>query len=65
MSGDLYHLRANREYRRIPRFNTSRAETLASIDRIEKIITNTKARLVIQHDPADFKAMPKFPAYLD
>lgn len=65
LSGDLYHLRANREYRRIPRFNTSRAETLASIDRIEKIITNTKARLVIQHDPADFKAMPKFPAYLD
>lgn len=65
LCGDLYHLRENREYRRIPIFNYSRAETLASMDRIEKIIINTKARLVIQHDPADFEAMPKFPAYLD
>jgi N-acyl homoserine lactone hydrolase len=65
LSGDLYLLRENRKYRRVPSFDSSRAETLASIDRIEKIITNTKARLVIQHDPADFKAMPKLPAYLD
>ena len=30
-----------------------------------EIVKNTKARLVVQHDPADFKALPKFPAYLD
>jgi glyoxylase-like metal-dependent hydrolase (beta-lactamase superfamily II) len=65
LSGDLYHLRANRKYRRMPVFNVERADTLASIDRIEKIIANTKARLIIQHDPADFKSLPKFPAYLD
>jgi N-acyl homoserine lactone hydrolase len=65
LSGDLYHLRANRVYRRVPGINYERADTLASIDRIEKIIKNTKARLVVQHDPADFKALPKFPAYLD
>ncbi|HXX84752.1 MAG TPA: N-acyl homoserine lactonase family protein [Casimicrobiaceae bacterium] len=65
LSGDLYHTRDNRKYRRVPAFNYERADTLASIDRIEKILANTKGRLVVQHDPIDFKALPKFPAYLD
>ena len=65
LSGDLYHLRDNRKYRRVPTFNYERADTLASIDRIEKILANTKGRLVIQHDPVDFKSLPKLPAYLD
>lgn len=65
LSGDLYHLRENREFRRMPVFNYDRADTLASFDRIEAIVKNTQARLVVQHDPIDFKAMPQFPAYLD
>lgn len=65
LSGDLYHLRRDRQQKLIPLFNTDRAETLASFDRIERIVINTKARLVIQHDPEDFKALPKFPAYLE
>jgi glyoxylase-like metal-dependent hydrolase (beta-lactamase superfamily II) len=65
LSGDLYHLRDNRKYRRIPAINFERADTLASIDRIEKIVANTKARLVVQHDMVDFTALPKFPAYLN
>jgi N-acyl homoserine lactone hydrolase len=65
LSGDLYHLRDNRKFRRIPTFNSSRAETLASIDRIERIIKNRKARFVVQHDQKDFAALPKFPAYLE
>jgi glyoxylase-like metal-dependent hydrolase (beta-lactamase superfamily II) len=65
LSGDLYHLRTNREFMRIPPGNASRADTLASMNRIETIVKNTKARFVVQHDPLDFQAMPKFPAYLD
>jgi len=65
LSGDLYHLRDNRKFRRIPTFNSSRAETLASIDRIEEIVKSTKARFVVQHDPNDFAALPRFPAYLE
>lgn len=38
---------------------------LASMNRIETIVKNTKARFVVQHDPLDFQAMTKFPAYLD
>ncbi len=65
LSGDLYHTRANRAAARVPGFNVSRADTLASINRIEKIVKNTKAHFVVQHDPDDFKSLPKFPAYLD
>ena len=65
LSGDLYHSRANREFMRVPMMNLSRADTLASMERIERIVKNTKAHLVVQHDPLDFQALPKFPAYLD
>jgi N-acyl homoserine lactone hydrolase len=65
LSGDLYHTQDNRKYRRVPGFNSGRAETLASIDRVERIAKNTKARVVVQHEPASFKSLPAFPAYLD
>jgi N-acyl homoserine lactone hydrolase len=65
LSGDLYHVHENRTFQRVPIFNDNRADTLASINRIEKIVKNTKARFVIQHNMDDFKAMPKFPAFLD
>jgi glyoxylase-like metal-dependent hydrolase (beta-lactamase superfamily II) len=64
LSGDLWHQRASVKPHRVPVFNASRADTLASMDRIEKILANTKGRLVVQHDLGDFKALPKFPAYL-
>jgi N-acyl homoserine lactone hydrolase len=65
LAGDLYHTRDNRNLRRVPTVNVERAETLASMDRIERIAANTHARLIVQHDPADFRSLPKFPAYLD
>ncbi|WP_424192128.1 N-acyl homoserine lactonase family protein [Ampullimonas aquatilis] len=65
LSGDLYHTKDNRKYHRVPGFNVSRADTLASIDRIETIVKNTHGRLYVQHDANDFKALPKFPAYLE
>ena len=65
LSGDLFHTRANRSERRMPVFNVSRAETLAAIDRIERIVARLHARVVIQHDLDDFAALPKLPLYLD
>jgi N-acyl homoserine lactone hydrolase len=65
ISGDLYHVRDNYRFRRVPTFNVERADTLASIDRINAILKNTKGRLVVHHDPQDFKALPAFPKYLD
>lgn len=65
LSGDLYHFQENRLHRRMPDFNTSRADTLASMDRIEAYLKNVGARLIIQHDRPTYDAMPKAPAYLD
>ncbi len=64
LTGDLYHLRNNRRLRLVPPGNSERADTLASMDRFERIAKNTKARVVIQHDMRDFQSLPKFPAYL-
>jgi glyoxylase-like metal-dependent hydrolase (beta-lactamase superfamily II) len=65
LSGDLYHLRQNREHSRVPTINTSRSDTLASMNRAENISKNKKAHFIIQHEEADFKSAPKFPAYMD
>lgn len=46
-------------------FNTSRAETMASMDRVEGIIRNLHARLIVQHDPEDYRHLPKSPSYLE
>ncbi|MEA3132587.1 MAG: N-acyl homoserine lactone hydrolase [Gammaproteobacteria bacterium] len=65
LSGDLYHLKDNRQFKRVPLVNTNRADTLASMDRIERIVERTHARLIVQHDPEEFDALPKPPAYLE
>jgi len=64
LSGDLYHSREARRLRRVPRVNTNRAATLASMNRFEAIAARTHARVVIQHDPRDVALLPRFPAYL-
>jgi len=69
LSGDLYHVRSDRPHdgasARLMRVNSSRSESLASVDRIETLLKNLHARLVIQHDPEDIKSLPASPAYLD
>ncbi|MCY7338813.1 MAG: N-acyl homoserine lactonase family protein [Sphingomonas bacterium] len=62
LSGDLYHSNEARAKRGIPPFNTSRAETLASIDRFERVARNLGAKVIIQHEPADIAKLPAFPA---
>ena len=66
---DLYVSRQSRRGRCVPTSNQNRADTLASMDRVERIVVEhivarTPARLVIQHDPSDFAALPKPPLYL-
>jgi glyoxylase-like metal-dependent hydrolase (beta-lactamase superfamily II) len=65
LTGDLYHTRENRQFRRVPAVNTDRAETLASIDRFERIVSNRHARVIVQHSPEDFHSLPGFPGYLE
>lgn len=65
LSGDLYHMRKSYLLKQVPVFNNSRADTLASMARIDGILHNTHGRLIIQHDPNDFAALPKIPKYLN
>lgn len=62
LSGDLYHSTEARQKRGIPPFNTDRQQTLASMDRFEKVAKDLGAKVVIQHEPADIAKLPAFPA---
>lgn len=64
LTGDLWHIAESRATKRVPRFNTNKADTLKSYEMVEKLAADTKARVVLQHVPEDFDAMPKFPAAL-
>jgi glyoxylase-like metal-dependent hydrolase (beta-lactamase superfamily II) len=62
LSGDLAHFRENYDNNVVTGFNSSRAETLASFDRVKQIAANLKATLIIQHDPRDVDKLPTFPS---
>jgi N-acyl homoserine lactone hydrolase len=64
LSGDLWHLAESRAERRVPPFNFDRAQTLASMDKVEEIVEATGARVVIQHEADEVAALPRFPDYL-
>jgi len=65
LSGDLYHTRANRALRRVPSFNFNEQQTLASMDKVEKLLADTGATLWIEHDKALADSLKKAPAYYD
>ena len=62
LSGDTWHFAEQVERHGVPPFNTNRAESLASMDRLERLAHNLHARLIIQHEPADIAKLPAFPA---
>lgn len=64
LSGDQWHFHENHESNGVPSFNFDRADTLASSDKLNMLIKNHKAKLIIQHEPKDNEALPKLPEYL-
>lgn len=62
ITGDLAHFHENYEADGVPPFNTSRAETLASLARFKKIAANAKATVIMQHEARDVNKLPAFPA---
>jgi hypothetical protein len=61
----MYHLAESRERRTVPRFNTDRAQTLASMDKVEALARDTGARVIRQHVQEDFDSLPRFPEALN
>ena len=61
LSGDLYHSTISREKRSAPPFNTSKEQTLASMDKFEALAKQRNAKVVIQHEANDIGKLPAFP----
>jgi glyoxylase-like metal-dependent hydrolase (beta-lactamase superfamily II) len=65
LSGDLYHFRASRRLRRTPSFNFDAQMTLAAMDKVEALISETGATLWIEHDKALADTLKRAPSYYD
>ena len=65
LSGDLYHLYENREFRRVPIFNYDVEQTLKSMDEFEAFAKEKNAKVYLQHQKEDFEKMPKPLEYLN
>lgn len=53
LTGDLYHRTESRTLGRVPRFNTSEPDTVASMAAFEARATGLGAKVIIQHEPND------------
>lgn len=65
LSGDQAHFIANYTSDGVPAFNTDRGDTLASFRRFKDLARNTRATVILQHEPADIGKLPAFPAAAD
>jgi N-acyl homoserine lactone hydrolase len=65
LSGDAVHFRDNWDARRVPSMNTSREQTLASMERIASVLKDRKAQLWINHDRAQSSQLHYAPEYYE
>jgi glyoxylase-like metal-dependent hydrolase (beta-lactamase superfamily II) len=65
LAGDLYYSRRDRVERRVAEWNSDREQTLRSMARIEKIVDDTHARLIMHHCQEELDAFPQAPDYLE
>ncbi len=64
LAGDMWHIAESRVARRVPRFNFNREQTLKSMDLVENLAADTKAKVIREHVPEDFDTLPVFPKAL-
>jgi glyoxylase-like metal-dependent hydrolase (beta-lactamase superfamily II) len=65
LSGDIAHFKDNWDNRRVPAFNTSKEQSLASMQRIADILAKEHAQLWINHDKPQSDAQKKSPEFYD
>jgi N-acyl homoserine lactone hydrolase len=65
LSGDVVHLEENFEKDMVPSLNTNKAASIASMERIKRMIATYKARFFINHDKAESDALRLLPAFYD
>lgn len=62
LSGDVAHFEKQFETGGVPPFNTNRADSLASMTRLQSMARTLGATLIVQHDADDVAKLPTFPA---
>jgi N-acyl homoserine lactone hydrolase len=65
LSGDVAHFKDNWDNRRVPAFNTSQEQSLASMNRVADIMAKEHAQLWINHDKPQSSAQKKSPQFYD
>jgi len=65
LSGDVAHFKDNWDNRRVPAFNTSKEQSLASMARIADILAKDHAQLWINHDKPQSDAQKKSPDFYE
>ena len=65
LSGDIAYYEENYQNKGIPTFNSSKEESLASIERIKQLVESENAQLWIQHDKERFETLKICPYYYD
>lgn len=65
LEGDLYHYPEERALDRVPTFDFDAATTRATRTSVESFLTETGAKMWIQHDPVTYAALKKPPAYYE
>ena len=64
LSGDVVHLE-NFEKDTVPSLNTDKAASIASMERIRRMITTYNAKFFINHDKTEFDALKLIPEFYD
>src|ERR1700691_1111119 len=65
LSGDVVHLEENLENDAVPSLNTDKAASVASMERIKRMIATYKAKFFINHDKAETDELKLIPAFYD
>jgi N-acyl homoserine lactone hydrolase len=65
LSGDVVHSEENFEKNIVPSLNTSKAQSIASMDKVRRLMKTYKATLFINHDKSQTDGLKLLPAFYD
>jgi N-acyl homoserine lactone hydrolase len=65
LSGDVVHLEGNFEKNIVPSLNTSKPQSIASMEKIRRLVDVYKATLFINHDKSQTDTLKLLPAFYD
>jgi N-acyl homoserine lactone hydrolase len=65
LSGDVAHSEDNFEKDIVPSLNTDKAASIASMDRVRRMMATYQAKLFINHDKAQSDILKLLPAFYD